>query len=181
MQASQIDPGTVYAVTIYTDSKETYLARFKVEYVESHLKRRKLKATAADYLHKVHGAIDERDVPAELLPADPAERARYLERTLDPTNIQGTYAEIQTLKERAEAEKKAEKEKIDARNKASGDLVKLFFQITGIKPGPKGKWHDDNLFKFTDYSGDVSIDVKGVIPLLAALQQLTANQKPADK
>jgi hypothetical protein len=105
---------------------------------------------------------------------------------LDPASIQGEYAEIQELKEKAEAEKKAAQDKKDARNKASTDLVKLFYRASGIKPENRKTTftylhRDESLFSFQDYSGDVIIDAKGVIPLLTALQQLTANQKSADK
>ena len=79
MQASKIEPGTVYALKI-THDKQSYIARFKVLTVESHMMRRGSKATSADYTHKIHGVIDERDVPAELLPANPVQRAGYLKR-----------------------------------------------------------------------------------------------------
>jgi hypothetical protein len=179
MQASKIEPGTIYALRIgATEDKQSYVARFKVESVESHLMRRHAKATSADYTHKIHGTIDERDVPPELLPADPAEREKYLNRAVDPSRIEDDFQSYQELKDRDAAEKKAHKDRVDAREKLEKDLVKVLFLITGLKPVPKEKWSDSNLVQAYD---GVKIKHGGVQPLLDALLELMRNQKTADK
>lgn len=176
MQAAKIEPGTIYALKIQYGEKnpKTYVARFKVTSVESHMLRRGPKATASDYTHKIHGLIDERDIPADLLPV----HEDYLKRAVDPSWIEDEFIAYQELVNRISAEKKERDDKIAAANKLRQDLVKELFKLTGLKPVPKNKYSDPNVFK-DDYHG-VAINDAGIQPLLDALRRLTGNHRTDD-
>lgn len=174
MQAAQIDPAKIYALTIREaktqwNPSQIYVARFKVYTVESHMSRRKLKPTSADYTHHVHGHIDERDVPPELLPAEEEARKAYLKRVVDPSEIEDEYTKYEELKARAAAEKdKAEAEEKERQNKAEV-LVAMFYQFTGL-PGLGDTKSHNRPFQI-GYRGGVGIDEKGVAALLQVLSR----------
>lgn len=174
MQAAQIDPDKLYAVRIAVPKTAStlaysYVARFKVHTVESHMSRRKLKPTSADYRHHIHGFIDERDVPPELLPAEEEARKAYLKRDVDPSEIESEYEKFMELKERAAAEDAATKAQKAARLKNAQQLVDLFYRFTGLKPIPKTNWSDPSPFKADDYHHSVSINQEGCIALFKVL------------
>lgn len=181
MQAAQIDPVKTYALRI-TEPKSgmnaggTYIARFKVWTVESHMQRRKLKPTSADYTHKVHGHIDERDVPAEFLPAEPEARKAYLKRTVDPSEIEDEYGRYKELVARAEAEKAQREAEEAERNRKAKELVAMFYHFTGVPADPKAD-HRGSPFA-TSYAGGIGINEVGVAALLRVL---TPNQPYVDK
>jgi hypothetical protein len=184
MQAAQIDPKKLYAVHVHDEgNKETYVARFKVDYVKSFMSRRQLKPTLADYSHQIYGRIDERDVPPQRLPADLDARSAYLTRILEPHQIEDEYERFIELKQRAIAEKKAADDERNRRIATARELVSLLYKLTDLKPEEKkfGQYVSRSPFVSNDYDGGMGISFEGVEALLPALLQLTANQETADK
>jgi hypothetical protein len=174
MQAAQIDPKKIYAIHVRDKGFEenSYVARFKVDYVRSLMSRRQLKPTLADYSHQVYGTIDERDVPPQRLPAEPTTRAQYLTRILEPHQIEDEYERFIELKQRAQGERQRAEDERNRRTGLARDLVTAFYELTGLEPAKRqiGQYLDsESPFASNDYNGGVSISFKGVEALLSAL------------
>lgn len=174
MQAAQIDPSKTYALKISlgktaTTDYRSYVARFRVHTVKSVMVRRKLKPTSADYDHTIIGWIDERDVPPDLLPPEGDARRDYLERAVDPVEIEDEYDKYQELVARAEAEReKAKAEEAERQNKAEV-LVAMFYAFTGL-PGLGDTKSHNRPFQIS-YRGGIGIDEKGVAALIQVLSR----------
>ena len=168
MQASQIDPQKLYAIRVPNrGGAGSFIARFKVVMVESHMHRRQLKPSASDYEHMVHGRIIESDVPPEELPSDPQVKEEYLKRSVRPDQIEDEYQKFLELKEKAEAETRAQTEKANRQKANALKLETLLYELTGASR-LKDRNHD-RPFEASSWGGKLSVTETGVILLLDLL------------
>lgn len=137
--------------------------------------RRHLKPTSADYNHLIKGTIDERDVPAELLPVEPKQRAAFLEREIHPATILEEYNKYTELVARQQAEESAAKAKADYLEANAKELEELFYQLTGLarQPDSAPGWKSRERGPFrAAYHGGVDIEPEGITALLKVLKEI---------
>jgi hypothetical protein len=154
MQANKIKIGSSYAVKIAGDLYALRVTKIVTTKTGPH---------AADHEHRISGII-----------ANQPEGENLNNRVFTLSEILGPYEEHQELvqqkaaeKAKREAEEKHRKERID-------HLVFLLFKITGLKRSSEKYNRYDNPFRAS--FGSVDIAMKGVEPLIAAIERLQAKQ-----